>query len=148
MRDLDDARLQEGSDEVTDRHGCPAYISPEMLQAGSYSGKAADLWSLGIILYTLLVGHYPFFDTCPQNLFSKIRSGYYPMPGNVTLLAKSVITSLLVYDPSRRVPAEAILEHPWFRLASNKPCDLLLPVPHADQMVPHLPHPAKLDHLP
>ena len=104
LRDLDDAHLQEGGDKMTGSHTCcPPYISPEMLQGGSYSGKAADLWSLGVILYTLLVGHYPFFDTYPQNLFSKIRSGYYPMPENASLLAKSVITSLLVYDPSGRV---------------------------------------------
>lgn len=134
LHTLDDAHLQDGTDILTDRHGCPAYICPEMLQPGSYSGQAADLWSLGIILYTLLVGHYPFFDTNPQNLFSKIRSGYYPMPENVSSLAKSVISSLLAYDPSKRVPAEAILEHPWFRKATDDPPAYC--TPPADQTVP------------
>ena len=134
LHTLDDAHLHEGSDVLMDRHGCPAYICPEMLQPGSYSGQAADLWSLGIILYTLLVGHYPFFDIVPQHLFSKIRSGYYPMPENVSRLGRSVISSLLAYDPARRVPAELILHHPWFERASDE--QSLSPPPLADQTVP------------
>lgn len=45
------------SDWLHDKRGCPAYVSPEILKAGAhYSGKAADMWSLGVILYTMLVG--------------------------------------------------------------------------------------------
>ncbi len=86
---------------------------------GSYSGQAADLWSLGVILYTLLVGHYPFFDSSTQNLFSKVRSGYYQIPEHVSALGHSLIASLLAYDPSHRVPAWALLEHPWFQYAAD-----------------------------
>lgn len=45
------------NDLLHDRRGCPAYVSPEILRAHTqYSGKAADMWSLGVILYTMLVG--------------------------------------------------------------------------------------------
>ena len=134
LQHLDDAHQMDPSGQLTDRHGCPAYVSPEMLQPGSYSGRAADLWSLGVILYTLLVGHYPFFDSSPQNLFSKVRSGYYQVPDSVSYLARSLISSLLAYEPEKRVPAEAILEHPWFTQASDQ---VLMP-PHLDQMVPKI----------
>lgn len=117
---LDDAQLMEASGLLSDRHGCPAYVCPEMLQPGSYSGPAADLWSLGVILYTLLVGHYPFFDISTQNLFSKVRCGYYQVPDHVSELARSVIASLLAYEPSSRVPAWKILEHLWFRSAQDE----------------------------
>ena len=73
---LDDAQLMDASGPFSGRHGCPTYVCPEMLQPGSYSGRAADLWSLGVIIYTLLVGHYPFLGTSTQNLFSRIRNGY------------------------------------------------------------------------
>lgn len=117
---LDDAQLMGPSGLLADRHGCPAYVCPEMLQPGSYSGPSADLWSLGVILYTLLVGHYPFFDSSTQNLFSKVRSGYYQVPDHVSELARSVISSLLSYEPASRVPAWAILEHPWFKHALDE----------------------------
>ncbi len=136
LQNLDDAQFLEGG-HLTERHGCPAYVCPEMLQPGSYSGKAADLWSLGVILYTLLVGHYPFFDTNPQILFTKIRSGYYHTPDHLSYLARTVIASLLAYEPQHRVPATVILEHPWFTQASD---ELWSPPPpkqqQLDQTVP------------
>lgn len=45
------------NDLLQDKRGCPAYVSPEILKANTkYSGKAADIWALGVILYTMLVG--------------------------------------------------------------------------------------------
>lgn len=145
LQHLDDAQVMPASGQLADRHGCPAYVSPEMLQPGSYSGHAADLWSLGIILYTLLVGHYPFFDSSPLNLFSKVRSGYYQVPDHVSELARSLISSLLAYKPGTRVPAWCVLEHPWFKHTADVNFTAVLPAPpsysyllHKDQTVPHL----------
>lgn len=61
LESLEDTYILAGHDDsLSDKHGCPAYVSPEILNArGSYSGKAADVWSLGVMLYTILVGRYP-----------------------------------------------------------------------------------------
>ncbi|XP_029532238.1 tribbles homolog 2-like isoform X2 [Oncorhynchus nerka] len=116
LESLEDTYILEGNDDsLSEKHGCPAYVSPEILNAsGSYSGKAADVWSLGVMLYTILVGRYPFHDVEPSSLFSKIRRGHFSIPENLTPKAKCLIRSILRREPAERLTSREILEHPWF----------------------------------
>lgn len=122
LESLEDAHILKGKDDsLSDKHGCPAYVSPEILNTtGCYSGKAADVWSLGVLLYTLLVGRYPFHDSDPSALFSKIRRGHFCIPDSVSPKAKCLIRSLLRRDPPERLTAGEILLHPWFRAVSQQ----------------------------
>ncbi|ESP02619.1 hypothetical protein LOTGIDRAFT_180174 [Lottia gigantea] len=120
---LEDATVldNEDNDLMSDKHGCPAYVSPEILSAiGTYSGKAADCWSLGVMLYTMLIGRYPFHDTQPAALFGKIRRGHFSIPNSLSSRAKCLLKTLLRREPSDRLTAEQILGHPWFRNCANK----------------------------
>ncbi len=58
LESLEDAVVLDTEDDMlSDKHGCPAYVSPEILKTNSlYSGRAADMWGLGVMLYTMLVG--------------------------------------------------------------------------------------------
>lgn len=134
LETLDDAVvLEEDDDWLNDKHGCPAYVSPEILSPTSnYSGRAADCWSLGVMLYTMLVGRYPFHDSEPSGLFNKIRRGCYTVPDHLSSRAKCLIRSLLRMDPSERLTAEEVLDHPWFK--HSKFADEL--PGSSDQMVP------------
>lgn len=111
--------LAGDSDAVKERNGCPAYVCPEMLEEGEYSGRGADMWSLGVILFTMLSGRYPFYATSPSTLFAMIKSGNYNAPDDLSFLAKSLIASLLQVDPSMRLSTTAVLEHPWFNSDSE-----------------------------
>uniref|UniRef100_A0A8D0LC41 Tribbles homolog 1 n=1 Tax=Sphenodon punctatus TaxID=8508 RepID=A0A8D0LC41_SPHPU len=116
LESLEDTHIIKGEDDaLSDKHGCPAYVSPEILNTtGTYSGKSADVWSLGVMLYTLLVGRYPFHDSDPSALFSKIRRGQFCIPDHVSPKARCLIRSLLRREPSERLTAPEILLHPWF----------------------------------
>lgn len=63
LESLEDAVVLDDPEEdlLQDKRGCPAYVSPEILRAHrTYSGRAADMWSLGVILYTMLVGRWVY----------------------------------------------------------------------------------------
>nr|XP_020657980.1 tribbles homolog 2 [Pogona vitticeps] len=121
LESLEDAYILRGNDDsLSDKHGCPAYVSPEILNTnGSYSGKAADVWSLGVMLYTMLVGRYPFHDIEPSSLFSKIRRGQFSIPETLSPKAKCLIRSILRREPSERLTSHEILDHPWFSTDFN-----------------------------
>lgn len=109
------------NDQMTDKHGCPAYVSPEILYSThGYSGKAADVWSLGVVLYTMLIGQYPFHDTDVGILFKKIRQGYYTIPETISPRVKCLIKNTLRTKPSDRLTVLDISVHPWFTSSRRK----------------------------
>lgn len=104
--------LEDPQDDLLgEKHGCPVYCSPEILSsvAGRYSGRGADCWSLGVILYTMIVGRYPFHDPNPTHLFGKICRGLFHIPPSISPLVRCVINSLLRKDPSERMTAQDLL---------------------------------------
>ncbi|KAK7091356.1 tribbles homolog 2-like [Littorina saxatilis] len=119
LEGLEDAVVlsDDDLDVLKDKHGCPAYVSPEILSAteSGYSGKSADVWSLGVMLYTMLVGRYPFHDSQPLALFGKIRRGHFHIPDSLSPKAQCLIRCLLRRDPNERLSAGEILSHPWFK---------------------------------
>lgn len=119
LESLEDAIVLErcdSDDGVWRKHGYPAYVTPEVLMSrgARYSGRAADLWSLGIILYTLLVGRYPFQDAGPLGLFTKIIRGHFQVPDYVSSRARCLIRQLLRRHAHHRLQACDILRHHWF----------------------------------
>lgn len=138
LENLEDACVLNGPDDsLWDKHACPAYVGPEILSSrASYSGKAADVWSLGVALFTMLAGHYPFQDSEPALLFGKIRRGAFALPEGLSAPARCLVRCLLRREPAERLTATGILLHPWLR---EKPIPSAPPRSHlweADQVVP------------
>ena len=73
--------LMNEKDLLKDQRGSPAYISPDVLSGKPYLGKPSDMWALGVVLFTMLYGQFPFYDSVPQELFaSKFISATRELP--------------------------------------------------------------------
>ncbi|PHZ12421.1 calcium/calmodulin dependent protein kinase 2 [Rhizopus microsporus ATCC 52813] len=111
------SKLLKNHDQVlTTACGTPGYVAPEVL-LGTGHGKPVDLWSVGVIMYTLLSGYTPFYGEDQNELFSAIMSGRYEFDdeywSEISAEAKNLIDRLLTFDPKDRITAEEALEHPW-----------------------------------
>ena len=102
--------------------GTPNYIAPEILNKKSYQYEV-DIWSLGIIIYTLLIGKNPFNSKEVKNIYKKIKNLDYSFPEDCTISkeAKNLIEQILVLDPSERINLEQIMNHDFFKLGNNIP---------------------------
>jgi len=122
------ARCAAG-DQLTEACGTPEYVAPEVILKGGYD-VAADIWSIGVILFILLCGEQPFHsdmdgqaatkDVLEQvKMFRTIASKFDPRNGGemwteMSQDVKDLLQNfLLVRDPSKRMTAAQLLEHPW-----------------------------------
>ena len=94
--------------------GSPCYAAPEMLSGEKYFGLSADIWSSGIILYTMLCGRLPFEDKDNQLLYNKIKEGNFKIPEFLSENAKDILTKIINVDPKKRYNISQIKKHPWF----------------------------------
>ncbi|XP_015786623.1 tribbles homolog 2 [Tetranychus urticae] len=104
------------NDLIDDKNACPLYASPEILHKSTthYSGRRVDCWCLGVILYTMLTGHYPFHDPDINILFAKIRKGQLEVPDSLSPTAEFLIRGLLNRQPKERLTARAAMQDRWF----------------------------------
>uniref|UniRef100_A0A0N5A7B3 Serine/threonine-protein kinase PLK n=1 Tax=Parastrongyloides trichosuri TaxID=131310 RepID=A0A0N5A7B3_PARTI len=93
--------------------GTPNYIAPEMLNKIGHSFEV-DIWAIGCILYTLLVGKPPFDAVTINDTYNKIKSNNYSVPSFVSSGAKCLIKDLLHPDPGRRPKIDEIIEYEFF----------------------------------
>ncbi|CAD8174723.1 unnamed protein product [Paramecium pentaurelia] len=95
--------------------GTPNYIAPEILDGKIGHSYEVDIWSLGVIIYTLLIGKPPFETQDVKTTYKKIKACQYTFPDHVVISdnAKNLITKMLVLDPSKRPTLDQILQHPF-----------------------------------
>lgn len=94
--------------------GTPNYIAPEVLNKKGHSFEV-DVWSLGCILFTLLVGKPPFETQSLQDTYKRIKRNEYYIPSKVSHCAQLLIIKLLRPDPSTRPNLGQVLEDEFFK---------------------------------
>lgn len=102
--------------------GTPDHVAPEILEGYRY-GTKVDIWSLGVITYTLLAGYLPFTEQSQDVLFLKIKGGRYDFNTiywrQISEQAKDFVTSLLTVTPNERNSAKGALDHPWMKMSDE-----------------------------
>jgi tRNA A-37 threonylcarbamoyl transferase component Bud32 len=93
--------------------GTPSYMSPEIVCRVEYSGPPADVWALGVLLFVLLCGCYPFKAQHDKELYKKIQYGQFSVPTNISQGARSLITRIMRTNPDKRPSINDILRDSW-----------------------------------
>uniref|UniRef100_A0AAR2LYC8 Serine/threonine-protein kinase PLK n=1 Tax=Pygocentrus nattereri TaxID=42514 RepID=A0AAR2LYC8_PYGNA len=93
--------------------GTPNYIAPEVLCKKGHSFEV-DVWSLGCILYTLLVGKPPFETSCLKETYVRIKKNEYTIPRHINPVAGSLIRRMLHADPTLRPSVADLLTDEFF----------------------------------
>ncbi|KRX10604.1 Protein kinase-like domain [Pseudocohnilembus persalinus] len=101
--------------KLTSFCGTPSYMSPEIVSKKEYTGFPSDIWSLGILLFVLLCGCFPFRGENEKDLFIKIRKGKFDIPNHVPIGARILIQKILKVEESDRPLAQDILEDNWIK---------------------------------
>ena len=103
--------------------GTPNYIAPEILEGKTGHSYEVDVWSLGVIMYTLIIGKPPFETNNVKETYKRIKMGNYSFPENAIISepAKDLIQSILVLDPHKRPKLEEILNHDFFNIGTSIP---------------------------
>uniref|UniRef100_A0A1A9WMT4 polo kinase n=1 Tax=Glossina brevipalpis TaxID=37001 RepID=A0A1A9WMT4_9MUSC len=103
--------------------GTPNYIAPEILNKKGHSYEV-DIWSIGCIMYTLLVGQPPFETKSLKDTYSKIKKCDYQVPSCLHKSAADMVISMLQSNPSRRPTIDQLLR---FEFLSSSPVPKFLP---------------------
>lgn len=103
--------FQKDSEMLTAKSaGSPAFLPPELCVAGhgGISGRAADIWSMGVTLYCLRYGHIPFDKTGIFELYESIRSDEFKSEEESDADFRDLMSRVLEKDPSRRIEMAAL----------------------------------------
>ena len=100
--------------------GTPNYSPPEMLKGKEYDGEMSDIWSCGIVLYSMLTGCLPCAESKETVILNKIMSNQYIIPNYLSHDAIDLLNLMLQLDFKKRIKIKDIMKHPWFNICKNK----------------------------
>ncbi|RHZ68933.1 hypothetical protein Glove_292g59 [Diversispora epigaea] len=114
----------KGNDLMKKSAGSPAFMPPELCAAdhGQISGKAADIWSMGVTLYCLAFGCLPFVKDNIIDLYDSINKDDLEIPNNnVDPKLVDLLYKILEKSPEKRITMPEIRVNPWLTNNGNEP---------------------------
>ncbi|KAH8853626.1 Serine/threonine-protein kinase MARK2 [Schistosoma japonicum] len=111
------ANTFECDQRLTTFCGSPPYAAPELFLGIPYYGPSVDIWSLGVILFTLVLGHLPFDARDLRELRSKILGLHYSIPrGAVSPECDTLLRKMLILDPKDRSSLKSLMLDKWVNM--------------------------------
>eukprot|EP00127_Corallochytrium_limacisporum_P003036 Clim_evm83s144 gene=Clim_evmTU83s144 len=122
LADFGFSKFAAPTDTMEGPAGTILYYAPEVCNGESYT-RAVDIWSLGVILYCMVTGIYPFRGKTDPEIMHNITKGDYNRTSKryvpLTEEVKDLIDKMLQVEPSKRLPLKEVAKHPW--IAHNVP---------------------------
>lgn len=109
------SKLVRPGELMTEQCGTPAYIAPEILLDKGYKGYGVDVWSAGVVLYSMLYGTVPFKGNSMNELHKLIIRGNVTFKDDISEEARDLLKRLLECDPNLRLSTDQILRHEWLK---------------------------------
>jgi serine/threonine protein kinase len=104
------------------------FAAPELLAGQPYQGPSVDVWSFGVVIYVLVVGHMPFDDPSSiPALQAKIKQGQVEYPPWLSEDCKNLLARMLTVDPGRRATMNEVVAHEWMNLGFSSPIKSHIP---------------------
>lgn len=100
--------------------GTPLYMAPEVLDRKGYNGRPVDVWSIGVLLYLVLCGRFPFKDVSTVDDLKHIVKKGFPQPPKHLNLSDDVLDLLrriLCVNPAKRLKIDEVMGHKWLKEA-------------------------------
>lgn len=132
-------RLEHDGERKKTVCGTPNYIAPEVLTKIGHSYEA-DVWSIGCIMYTLLVGKPPFETSSLRETYSRIKQVQYKTPQHISKPAMNMVANMLQLNPSKRPSVAKLMKDIFFTsgyMPTNLPLSCLTMAPRLDVLESH-----------
>ena len=106
----------EGDINFTKVGMSPMYAAPEIFKGKEFKGRNSDIWSMGVCLYLMVCGDFPFQGEDAKELVKNILKNGFEVPDFVSPLFKDLIYNILEKNPINRLTIQQIKEHPWMHI--------------------------------
>lgn len=93
--------------------GTPSYMAPEIVMRQQYAGRPVDVWSLGVLLYAMLCGMFPFVAKSYPELYKKIVRAQLRLPDHMSSAVKDLLRRMLHPDATKRATLSQVRRHAW-----------------------------------